>query len=108
MIGKTERDERMKKRMTAVFLLIVLIFGNLTFPVDAASIKIKYNGKTLKNGTDYILFYSNNINTGKGNITIKGKGDYAYSLIDIDSVDSETVVEQINNIEGVLRVRVVK
>lgn len=37
----------MKKRMTAVFLLIVLIFGNLTFPVDAASIKIKYNGKTV-------------------------------------------------------------
>ena len=41
-------------------------------------------------------------------LTNKGKGDYAYSLIDIDSVASETVVEQINNIEGVLRVRVVK
>ena len=41
-------------------------------------------------------------------LTNKGKGDYAYSLIDIDSVASETVVEQIKNIEGVLRVRVVK
>lgn len=41
-------------------------------------------------------------------MTNKAKGDYAYSLIDIDSPISEDVVKQLEGIEGVLRVRVIK
>lgn len=41
-------------------------------------------------------------------LTNKGKGDYAYSLIDVDSVVAADVVEKISNLDGVLRVRVVK
>lgn len=41
-------------------------------------------------------------------LTNKGKGDYAYSLIDVDSVVANDVVEKISGLDGVLRVRVVK
>lgn len=37
---------------------------------------VKYNGKTLKNGTDYTLTYKNNKNVGTATITLKGKGKY--------------------------------
>lgn len=41
-------------------------------------------------------------------LTNKGKGDYAYSLIDVDSVVADDVVKKISELDGVLRVRVVK
>ena len=41
-------------------------------------------------------------------MTNKGKGDYAYSLIDVDSAITEDVVAKLQAVEGVLRVRVVK
>ena len=43
------------------------------------SITLKQGSKTLKNGTDYTLSYSNNTNIGKATITIKGKGNYSSS-----------------------------
>ena len=41
------------------------------------SVEIKDGKIVLKNGTDYTLSYSNNINTGKATVTITGKGDYS-------------------------------
>ncbi|SER72127.1 phosphoglycerate dehydrogenase [Lachnobacterium bovis] len=41
-------------------------------------------------------------------LTNKGKGDYAYSLIDVDSKIDEDVLEKLRAIDGVLRVRKVK
>ncbi|MDD6504282.1 MAG: phosphoglycerate dehydrogenase [Lachnospiraceae bacterium] len=38
----------------------------------------------------------------------KGKGDYAYAIIDLDSPITQDVVEKLSAIDGVLRVRVVK
>ena len=38
----------------------------------------------------------------------KGKGDYAYSLLDVDSTVTEEVVAKLQAIDGVLRVRVIK
>lgn len=49
---------------------------------------------------------SNNINIS--DMTNKSRGDYAYSLMDIDSPVTEAAVEQLKSIEGVLKVRVVK
>ena len=40
------------------------------------SITVKYNGKTLKNGTDYTVSYSNNKKVGKATVKITGKGKY--------------------------------
>lgn len=41
-------------------------------------------------------------------MTNKAKGDYAYSLIDVDSPISEDVLAKLREIEGVLRVRKIK
>ncbi|SFG09547.1 D-3-phosphoglycerate dehydrogenase [Lachnospiraceae bacterium C7] len=41
-------------------------------------------------------------------LTNKGKGEYAYSLIDVDSKVSDDVLEKLSEIDGVFRVRRVK
>ena len=41
-----------------------------------ANLVVKYNGNTLKVGTDYVVEYDNNINVGNATITIVGFGDY--------------------------------
>ncbi|MGN0428187.1 MAG: phosphoglycerate dehydrogenase [Agathobacter sp.] len=38
----------------------------------------------------------------------KGKGEYAYAIIDVDSPVTEDVVEKLSAIDGVIRVRVIK
>ena len=52
------------------------------------------------------IFGDANINIS--DMTNKGKGDYAYALIDVDSPVTAEVVEKLNAIEGVIKVRVVK
>ena len=41
-------------------------------------------------------------------MTNKGKGDYAYAILDLDSPISEEVIAKLEEIEGVIRVRKVK
>lgn len=41
-------------------------------------------------------------------MTNKGKGEYAYSLLDVDTKVTDDVISRLNSMEGVLRVRVVK
>lgn len=41
-------------------------------------------------------------------MTNKSRGDYAYSLFDLDSPADSAVVEALKNVEGVLKVRVIK
>ena len=41
-------------------------------------------------------------------MTNKSRGDYAYSLFDLDSPADAAVVEALKNVEGVLKVRVIK
>lgn len=40
------------------------------------SVSLWNNGKKLVNGTDYTVTYGTNKNTGKGIVTVKGKGNY--------------------------------
>ena len=44
------------------------------------SVTVKLNGKTLKNGTDYSVTYSNNTKVGTAKVTIKGKGNYSGTI----------------------------
>ena len=41
---------------------------------------VKYDGKTLKKGTDYTVAYANNTKAGTATVTIKGMGDYAGTI----------------------------
>ena len=52
------------------------------------------------------IFASADINIA--NMVNKSKGDYAYSLFDLDSVISEEVLEKVKKVDGVLKVRVIK
>ena len=42
------------------------------------------------------------------NMSNASKGDYAYTLLDLDSKVPEEMLAEIEKVEGVLRVRVVK
>lgn len=48
-------------------------------PIKPA-LKVSYKDKTLKQGTDYEVSYSDNINAGKAAYTLYGKGDYTGTL----------------------------
>ena len=41
-------------------------------------------------------------------MTNKGRGDYSYSLVDVDSPVTEDVIEKLKAIDGVLKVRIIK
>lgn len=42
------------------------------------------------------------------NMTNKSKGDYAYTMVDVNSVPAATVVEHMRSLDGVLRVRLLE
>ena len=44
------------------------------------SVTVKYNGKTLKKGTDYTVSYSNSKNIGTATVKIAGKGSYTGTI----------------------------
>lgn len=52
------------------------------------------------------VFSAENINIP--NMINKSKGDYAYSIFDMDSTSTSVLVEKLGAIEGVLKVRIVK
>jgi len=41
-------------------------------------------------------------------LTNKSKGSKAYTLIDIENKASESLINELNSIEGILKVRVIK
>ena len=44
--------------------------------ITQSSMTVKYNGKTLKQGTDYTVAYKNNTNVGTATVEVTGMGDY--------------------------------
>lgn len=44
------------------------------------SVTVKYRRNTLVKGKDFNVSYSNNVNVGEGTVTIKGKGNYSFTL----------------------------
>lgn len=54
------------------------------------SVTITYNGRTLVNGTDFVVRYSNNVNVGTGSVTITGKGIYKGTVEKTFSITERT------------------
>ena len=52
-------------------------------------VMVKLNGKTLKNGTDYTVSYSNNTKVGTAKVTITGKGNYTGSVSKTYSIKND-------------------
>ncbi len=61
-----------------------VILSTSTYAYDGKAKKpgvtVKLNGKTLKNGTDYTVSYSNNTKVGTATVKITGKGNYTGSV----------------------------
>ncbi len=83
-------------------------FPNCDMGICAAKGRVAILHKNAKGliGKYTAVMGNNNINIS--DMTNKSRGDYAYSLLDIDSPVTEAAVEQLKEIEGVLKVRVIK
>ena len=83
-------------------------YPNCDMGVCAAAGRVAILHKNVKGliGKYTAVMGNNNINIS--DMTNKSRGDYAYSLLDIDSSVTEAAVEQLKGIEGVLKVRVIK
>lgn len=83
-------------------------FPNCDMGICAAAGRVAILHKNVKGliGKYTAVMGNNNINIS--DMTNKSRGDYAYSLLDIDSSVTEAAVEQLKGIEGVLKVRVIK
>lgn len=64
-----------------------------TYNQDAKkpSVTAKYSGMTLKNGTDYTLKYSNNINAGTASVIVTGKGNYTGSITKNFTINKKSI-----------------
>ncbi len=52
---------------------------------------VKFDGKTLKKGTDYTLSYKNNKKVGLASVIIKGKGKYSGTLTKVFKINPKKV-----------------
>ncbi len=83
-------------------------FPNCDMGVCATAGRVAVLHKNIKGMISKYTAVMENNNINISDMTNKSRGDYAYSLIDIDSPVTEAAVEQLRGIEGVLKVRVVK
>jgi len=76
----TARIKAFTKNVPKVSIATATVSGlsNKTYTGKAItqSPTVKLGRKTLKNGTDYTLSFSNNVKVGTATVTITGKGDY--------------------------------
>lgn len=83
-------------------------FPNCDMGVCSGAGRVALLHKNIKGiiGQYTAIMGNNNINIS--DMTNKSRGDYAYSLLDIDSPVTDAAVAQLKEIEGVLKVRVIK
>lgn len=101
--------------MAAKELIDYIENGNIVNSVNLPEITMPRSGKKRvcvihKNIPNMLtaitgIFAKDNVNIE--NLLNKSRGDYAYTMLDIGTDDVDTVAEKIENIEGVIRVRIV-
>ncbi len=78
--GYTSKNFTITKRSMAGGTVSVASSVSFTGSNITPSVTVKVAGRTLTNGTDYTVSYSNNKNVGKATVKITGKGNYSGSL----------------------------
>ena len=115
--ASTEESEDNCARMAVKELMDYLENGNIrnsvNFPrcdmgVCSGAGRIAILHKNVKGiiGKYTAVMGENNINIS--DMTNKSRGDFAYSLLDIDSPVTDAAIEQLKQIKSVLKVRVIK
>mgnify|MGYP000805737864 FL=1 len=78
--GYTSKNFTITKRAMAGGTVSVTSSVSFTGSNITPSVTVKVAGRSLTNGTDYTVSYSNNKNVGKATVKITGKGNYSGSL----------------------------
>ena len=78
--GYTSKNFTITRRAMAGGTVSVASSVSFTGSNITPSVTVKVAGRTLTNGTDYTVSYSNNKNVGKATVKITGKGNYSGSL----------------------------
>ena len=71
-----------------------------TGKAQTQNITVKYNGKTLKNGTDYTVSYSNNTKVGTAKVTITGKSNYTGTISKTFSIKNDFTKASVSGISN--------
>ena len=78
--GYTSKNFTITKRAMTGGTVSVASSVSFTGSNITPSVTVKVAGRSLTNGTDYTVSYSNNKNVGKATVKITGKGNYSGSL----------------------------
>ena len=95
--GYTSKNFTITKRAMAGGTVSVASSVSFTGSNITPSVTVKVAGRTLTNGTDYTVSYSNNKNVGTSNVYVYGKGNYSGSLS--AKFDIVPAKQQIQNLE---------
>lgn len=114
--ASTPESEENCASMGALELIDYLENGNIKNSVNLPAVSMAKTGVARitvihKNQPNMIATITDTISKDGINIASfedKNRGEIAYSIIDVDEVPAEKVVEDINKIDGVVRVRVIK
>ena len=60
------------------------------------AVTVKVGGKTLTEGTDYVVIYGDNINAGDGTITIRAQGNYGWSPDEVTHFTIEQAEQELS------------
>ena len=113
--ASTPESEDNCASMAARELIDYIENGNIVNSVNLPEITMPRSGKhrvciTHRNIPNMLtaitgIFAEDNVNIE--NLLNKSRGNYAYSMLDIDEADTSAVADKIGAIEGVIRVRVI-
>lgn len=76
----TETVEAATTKISKCKVTISKTSYNYTGSACKPKVVVKYKNKTLKNGKDYTVAYSNNVNPGTATVKITGKGKYSGTI----------------------------
>ena len=116
--ASTPESEENCAVMAAKEIREYILYGNITNSVNLPDCVLPYTGKTRiavinKNipnmvGTIATVFANEGINID--NMINKSRGEYAYTLIDVDNMNdkAEELIKDLNAVDGIIRVRIIK
>ncbi len=114
--ASTPESEENCASMGALELIDFLENGNIKNSVNFPAVSVPKSGVARitvihKNQPNMIATITNTISQDGVNIAAfedKNRGEFAYSIIDVDSEPAQTVIDDITAISGVIKVRVIK
>ena len=115
--ASTEESEDNCAKMAVKELMDYIENGNIknsvNYPSCDAGIceafgRIAIHHKNIPNMLSQFTGAISSMNVNIANLVNKSRGNYAYTVIDVESCNKEEVVEKLKTIQGVLKVRIVK